>query len=68
MNLSKVPSPAPSRQPAGTTRSKPTLEQIYTAYGCSPWPTNITRHLVAAEADDRAGVTELHQKLDRRVA
>jgi len=67
MNLSKVPSPALSRQPAGTSRSKPSLEQLYAASG-QPWPENITRHLVAAEADDRASLTELILKLNRGAA
>ena len=64
MAISKIASVSPSRQPVAPSRSKPSLEQLYAIHG-QPWPENITRHLVAAEADDRAGMTELFQKIDR---
>ena len=67
MNLSKVSSSAPSRQ---SSRSKPTLEQIYAAYGCSPWSANLTKHLIQAQAEESrvAGVTEIFQHMDRGAA
>ena len=66
MAISKIASGYPYRQ---SSRSKPTLEQLYAAYG-QPWPEDFTRHMVQAQAEESrvVGVTEIFQHMDRGAA
>lgn len=62
MAVSKIGSAYPPRQSTGNSR-RPTLEQLYAAYG-QPWPEDFAKHMRQAEAQAE-GVTELHQAVPR---